>query len=96
MTLFLDAKDFIRLRAGQTLPFTAPLGELGHECVLALPGVEADEHCVRLDANLLAAVENGTLVALDPGLPIDAFVRTCRNVPARGTFGRWLSKLFAA
>jgi len=97
MTLFLDDKDLIRLRAGQRLPFTAPMGELGRECVLAMPGVdEGDEHCVRVDDTLLRAVENGTLVSLEPGLPIDAFLRRSASVPARGTLERLLSKLFAA
>lgn len=100
MTLFIDSKDLIRLRAGQALPFTAPMGELGRECVLAMPDVDTrrhvDAHCVRVDATLLAAVENGTPVSLDPGLPIDAFLRRHGNVPARGTLERLLSKLFAA
>ena len=96
MTLFVDDKDLIRLRAGQVLPFTAPMGELGRECVLAMPGVTTDEHCVRIEPALLDAIENGALIELDPGLPIEAFIRRNASVAARGTFERLLSKLFAA
>ncbi len=96
MTLFIDAKDLIRLRAGQVLPFTAPMGELGQECVLAMPGIDTAEHCVRIDAVLLDALEDGTMISLDPGLPIDAFARRANNVPARGAIERWFWRLFAA